>query len=796
MKKKSGITKNRLLATVFVMIMLIHTSLTVSAFAEEASETDAADAGSREQLSEALENTDVPEPVTFSDEKQLGEIQQIHLPFPNVTEEKIEWDFPYSDEFFSLPSEEFSITMARASMGLTLSAFRGTFQEVGPQYETYLREAGFTNIFSFGYDRPPAEDTLSGVIGMKRIGECTVIAAAPCGQGYEKEWVSNFTVGNGDTHEGFRQAAGLFEDHLAQYQKDNKIGGKKKIWISGFSRASAVGNIMAADMIESGEFDDVYAYLFGVPRTTRQPVRYKNIFNICGQYDPVPAIPLQSWGYERYGTDLYTPSQESDADYTAYALSANDVGNRLDGKGFRNNPEINYQLRLILESLGELFPDSGTYCEKLQDLLSDAFLRLGDADPVELLTTAFKKIKPDNAQDQAKLDILIDYLGYIVGQHLRADQRQIEDGSWDPNETLAANIVLEHYPATYVRWLFSEEDPQKIFSGSAVSRRISVIGKADVTVLKDDREITRIDKNGKISYPLIEASGGAVNDPGVFMMRNENITVISLPNDAEYYVKIDADKRRMVSYYDLFISPDKLASEAGTINLGTMSAGSYGFRVVPDTKIPSSLDELTGNYTFLGSSEYNYSPTAVMSDELEATKYYFMSMKRLYGLAMNVLLGLVLFLLAWLTMSLVHRHKVKKGHPPYSKWYVITPYLIVTANMTLLTALLTYHLFAIDAVRIVCASVAVLSNALLALRGTLRYPRKSSIALTVFLFFCFAITFLFFNRTEKMPFSWVSVTLFALVTALYTAAAVRTFREPSGEKRSAGSGRKPHERHS
>ena len=70
---------------------------------------------------------------------------------------------------------------------------------------------------------------------------------------------------------------------------------------------------LAAEMIESGEFDDVYAYLFGVPRTTTQPVRYKGVFNICGQYDPVPSVPLQSWGYARYGTDLYTPAQEADA---------------------------------------------------------------------------------------------------------------------------------------------------------------------------------------------------------------------------------------------------------------------------------------------------------------------------------------------------------------------------------------------------------------------------------------------------------------------------------------------------
>ena len=743
----------------FATAALFLTLLAVPAFAEEA-----------------------PSPVVFSDERELDEVQQIHLPFPNVTEEKIEWDFPYSDEFFSLPPDAFSITMARGSMGLTLSAFRSSGEEVSPQYETYLREAGFTNIFSFGYDKPPVEDSLSGVIGMKRIDDCTVIAAAACGQGYGNEWASNFKVGDGERHEGFSQAAGLFEDHLAQYLEDNGIEGRKKLWVSGFSRASAVCNVLAADMIESGEFDDVYAYLFGVPRTTRQPVRYKGIFNICGQYDPVPSVPLQSWGYERYGTDLYTPAQESDAEYAEFALSANEVGNRLDGKGFRNNPEINYQLRLILESLGEFFPDSASYCKELQDLLSDAIVNRSEDHIFELLTTAFSEIKPDNSQDRAKIETFIDYLGYIVGEHLRADQRQVEDGSWDPDETLAANLALEHLPVTYVRWLFSEEDPQKLFSGSVISRRVSVLGTVDVTVLKDDREIAGIDKNGKVFYPTEEDSGGTSLVPGVFMMRNEDITVISLPNDAEYYLRIDADRRRTISFYDLFITPEKLATEAGRINLGVMRAGSYGFRIAPDAKMPSSPDEIAGNYTLLGSSDYDYSPTAVINDELEATRYYFMSMKRLYGLAINVIIGLVLFLLACLITNLVHRHQVKKGHPPFSKWFVIAPYLTAIANLTVLTALFAYHLFVIDTVRIICASFTVLTIFLLSLRGTLRYRRKSSILLTAFLFFCFAITFLFFKRTVKLPFSWISITAYAIAIGIFSAAAVRTFREPSGDE--------------
>ena len=126
--------------------------------------------------------------------------------------------------------------------------------------------------------------------------------------------------------------------------------------------------------------------------------------------------------------------------------------------------------------------------------------------------------------------------------------------------------------------------------------------------------------------------------------------------------------------------------------------------------------------------------------------------------------------------------KRRAGHPPFSKRYVIVPYLTVIAGLTVLTVMLSYHLFAIDMARIISASFTVLSIFLLSLRGTIRYPRKSSILLTTCLFILFAITFKFFGRTEKIPFSWVIATVFALVVGLLSAAAVLTFREPSGDK--------------
>ena len=766
MKNKTGIDTLRTAVILFLMITLALTAFCVSASAAEAPPPES---GDRDASASA--------PVVFADDSLLGEVRQVRVSFPDTMDEKvIEWDFPYSDAFFSMPSSMFSMTMAQASMGLTVSAFRSPLLSF--QYESYLRGAGFTEITGFGYDKAPSADSVSGVIGMKRIGDCTVIAAAACGQGYGNEWASNFKVGEGDRHEGFNAAARLFEDQLAQYLKEQGIEGRKKLWVSGFSRSSAIGNILAADMIESGEFDEVYAYLFGVPRTTRQPVQYPGIYNICSQYDPMSEVPLQTWDYERYGTDLYTPAQESTAEYASLARAARAVGDRLDGAGFRNNPEINYQLRLILESLGEFFPDSGAYCEKMQGLLADAIVDPSEAHVLELLTEAFAGMKPENTQDRAKIDIFTDYVGYVIGQHLRAEQRQVDEGSWDPNVTLAENLALEHMPVTYMRWLFSEGEPQRILTGPDVSRRISLIGPVGITVLKDGRAIKYIDKNGRVSRPREEKYGENLRDPDVFLMRNENITVVSLPDDAEYMLTVGTDRRCTATFYDLLVSPRKLAPEAGKINLAEMSEGRYGFPVIPGRENRAEPIEIAGNYILVGSSDFSYSPTTVMNDELQATRHYFMSLSRVYSLVVNTLLGLAIYLLLCLAQHLVHRHKVKNGHPPYSKWYVIVPHLITIAVLSFLTVMLTYHLFVIDKVRIVFGSLVMLTIFLLSLRGTLRYKRKSSIALTVFLFINFAVTFLFFNRTEKLPFSWTTVTVFVLVVGLLTAAAVWTFREP------------------
>ena len=55
----------------------------------------------------------------------------------------------------------------------------------------------------------------------------------------------------------------------------------------------------------------IYCYTFATPEVTTFDTAhdslYDNIFNIMNPSDMVPRLPLASWGYERYGHDLWLP---------------------------------------------------------------------------------------------------------------------------------------------------------------------------------------------------------------------------------------------------------------------------------------------------------------------------------------------------------------------------------------------------------------------------------------------------------------------------------------------------------
>ena len=752
-----------------VLMVLTMLSFTCPAFADEAAGR-AAERYARPRMADHR----------FVD-KEPDNCSYIGYPFLDTKNKTYTWEFPYSDDFFRGDPGFFSLKMAQGSLGLALSAFKSSTGIVDPQYETYLQGAGFTNLYAFGYDTEPTKDSLSGVIGMRQIDDFTVIASVTCGQGYGKEWAGNLEVGDDERHYGFEKASEILESNIAKYISDNNIEGKKKLWFTGMSRAAAVANLAAADSIVSREYDAVYAYLFGVPRTTRKPVRYSGIYNICGQYDPVAETPFQSWGYERYGTDLYTPAQESDVDYHRSARAASVVGDKIDDDGFRNNPEVNYQLRLIMEALNELFETSAEYTERLQPVIIDA-MNDPESERLDILTRALDRVVPEDIQEKKELKTFVNYMSYIAAQHTSASQRQVDDGSWNPDDPVEANVVLEHRPVTYVKWLFSRRDPRLIFTENTLSHRISFIGNMDVEVFRAGTGISAINSRGEVYIPGDSTSGPGKGEFGTFLMRNGSETVLSLPATDDYTVIIKAPEDMTISVFDIFLTPRRLKSRAGTIYLGRVQKGSYEINVKAFSLAPAPAERGDGECSFT-SSRFRYSPAVVMGNELDATKGTHMSLSLAYRSVMVTLTVLAVMLIACMVIAYIHRKGLKAGHEPYSDWFVIAPHLLCIIILAILTQTISYYLFTIESVRAIAAAATVFAVFLLALRGAIRSKEPGHFLVAAFMLLGALVTKEYYNALPIDTFSVVSAVIFFAVVALLSVIAVRMFHKATEEEK-------------
>ena len=719
----------------------------------------------------------IAEKVTYLEDEPKSDVEGIWYSYLDTKNQAYGWEFPYSDSFFRTGSARFSLKMAQGSLGLALSAFRSSTGLLDPQYETYLKGAGFEDLFSFGYDEPSTEDSLSGVIGMKKIDDFTVVAAVTCGQGYGNEWAGNLKVGDSVRHEGFDQAAKLLEEHLDQYIKDKEIEGNIKLWLTGMSRAAAVANVTAADLTERGGFDDIYAYLFGVPRTTKEPVAYKGIYNICGQYDPVAATPFQSWGYERYGIDLYTPAQESNAEYPKYRMAAVDAGDKMGEDGFRNNPEVNYQLRLFLETLDELFDSSAEYSERMQPLILEAMKEKSEnGDVTTVLTQALTELMPKNSREKKERSTMIDYISFVAAQHMRATQRQIEYGDWNPDEPLEANLVIEHRPVTYVKWLFSTDNAQDLFSNGTDSRRVTVTGDVDVAVYREGMGIVAINSKGSLSIPKDGLEAPIEEIGGVFAMRNGQESVISLPADADYDLVITADKAGPVTIYDVLVSAVRLRSKPGMIYTGDVGVGKCGLKVKagqsPDD--PVVLEGDAESTEFLA-TRFNYSPTVVMSNELDATKNSYLSLSVALRAVGAITAAAIAFLVICLLLHLILKYKERKGHAPYSDWFVIVPHLIVIAVSAILAQFVSYYLYSVGSARAMCAAITLFYIFLLAIRAAFRKRKPLYFLISALMLLAVYLTGLHYNRLPIDSFSIPNMIAFFVVTALFSAVAVKMY---------------------
>ena len=132
-----------------------------------------------------------------------------------------------------------------------------------------------------------------------------------------EEWSSNFDVGantpdywdqgnpdwvNKNHHKGFEVAANRLYKKINAYIAGLSGDTPKLLYFTGHSRGAAIANILASQYVDDGYA--TVAYTFATPNTTLETSTvsdYNTIFNIVNADDLVPYLPLDDWGFDKYG---------------------------------------------------------------------------------------------------------------------------------------------------------------------------------------------------------------------------------------------------------------------------------------------------------------------------------------------------------------------------------------------------------------------------------------------------------------------------------------------------------------
>ena len=182
-----------------------------------------------------------------------------------------------------------------------------------------LRALGYGDLYAV---RTDGERDRIGIFFASRIRAGTLETAVVLKETTGDEWYSNFDVGYSAEHEGFGKAADFAEEQLGDYIFTRAIGMEPRFFVTGYSRGAAAANILAKRLCDRWGTDGVCAYTLASPAVTlsRRQARYSCIFNLVREEDFFTRIPLESWGYTRYGRDLILPESE-DFEKTYRALT-------------------------------------------------------------------------------------------------------------------------------------------------------------------------------------------------------------------------------------------------------------------------------------------------------------------------------------------------------------------------------------------------------------------------------------------------------------------------------------------
>jgi len=229
-----------------------------------------------------------------------------------------------------------------------------------------LEALGFQQVAP--YSISPGAHTIGHFIGWKDIqdsdGSTTRVYAIIC-RGtapFLNEWMSNFTLASPEGyHHGFYQAASEvrrnFHAYVANHTPDPFAPQDYKVWIAGHSRGGAVANILGGAFLPNDGYtrSNVFTYTFACPNVYKGAVpRVSNVFNYNLGGDLVPCVPLESWGYSRYGSTVTL--QNGDAAFGVNLTATSDMEKIVE----------------VLSRVGSIDKLEATFNEAMKDLTTYA----------------------------------------------------------------------------------------------------------------------------------------------------------------------------------------------------------------------------------------------------------------------------------------------------------------------------------------------------------------------------------------------------------------------------------------
>ena len=256
-------------------------------------------------------------------------------------DESLYYPYDYDDGWFSGDSYEYNHKLALLALNISMASFNSfNNDDRSENIRAMLENCGFkTKSYGYGtegYDTAAVEMARKTVT--KNGESCTVVIAAIRSGNYGMEWGGNMRIGSGENHLGFDIAKETVLNYINDYFADEKISGRVKLLIPGYSRGGSIANLVGAELDDGSYRDslkradniknislaknDIYVYTFEAPQCTKKSGAdgkiYGNIINIMNPNDYVPKFVMKDWGFSRYGVEYYLPSAENCSNYSSY----------------------------------------------------------------------------------------------------------------------------------------------------------------------------------------------------------------------------------------------------------------------------------------------------------------------------------------------------------------------------------------------------------------------------------------------------------------------------------------------